>query len=134
MSTYDRVSTQAREIKELAKRHNCAVILAIQVNREQGGDGSRELTLGAARDSGVVEEAMDYLVGCRRMDYCATLTREQRQCYDGIIFMRVLKNRHGELGRELAVKLDPVSLALAETDMDAPDVATDAVARFRGRR
>ena len=51
MSTYDRVSTQARELKDLAKRHNVAVVVAIQVNREQGGDGSRELTLGSARDS-----------------------------------------------------------------------------------
>jgi replicative DNA helicase len=43
MSTYDRVSTQARELKELAKRFNASVLLAVQVNRESGGDGSKEL-------------------------------------------------------------------------------------------
>src|SRR4029077_465197 len=72
MSTYDRVSTQARELKELAKRFNVTVALAVQVNREQGGDGSKELGLGAARDSGVVEEALDYLVAMRRLDRSQT--------------------------------------------------------------
>jgi len=117
LSTYDRVSTQAREIKELAKRHRVAVLLAIQVNRDIGGDGSRELTLGAARDSGVVEEAVDYLVGCRRMDFCSALSREQRVKYENAIFLKVLKNRHGELGRELAVRMDTRTLELRE-DLD----------------
>jgi replicative DNA helicase len=40
LSTYDRVSVQTREIKEIAKAFNVAVILAVQVNREAGGDGS----------------------------------------------------------------------------------------------
>lgn len=135
MSTYDRVSTQAREIKELAKRNHCAVVLAIQVNRDQGGDGSKELTLGAARDSGVVEEAMDYMVGCRRMDYCAALSREDRKQYENVLFLHLLKNRHERLGDEFALRLDPTTLAMQEDpDINAPDVATDAVARFRSRR
>lgn len=114
LSTYDRVSTQAREIKELAKRHHVAVLLAIQVNRDIGGDGSRELSLGAARDSGVVEEAMDYLVGCRRLEFCSVLSQDDRAKYAGAIFMKVLKNRHGELGREFAVRVDPNTLEITE--------------------
>ena len=39
LSTYGRVSAQSRDIKELAKRHGVAVLLAIQVSREAGGDG-----------------------------------------------------------------------------------------------
>ena len=39
MNTYDRISTQARELKELAKRFNVTVLPAVQVNREAGGDG-----------------------------------------------------------------------------------------------
>ena len=115
MSTYDRVSTQARELKELAKRHNVAVVLAVQVNREQGGDGSRELTLGSARDSGVVEEAMDYLVALRRLDYSRDLAQERRDQYRDVLFAKVLKNRHGTLmPGETAIRLNGYDLTLAE--------------------
>ena len=44
MSTYDRLSTQVRELKELAKHFNVSVLIALQVNRESGGDGSKEFT------------------------------------------------------------------------------------------
>lgn len=133
LSTYDRVSTQAREIKELAKRHHVAVLLAIQVNRDIGGDGSKELTLGAARDSGVVEEAMDYLVGCRRLDYSQSLTVEQRQKYENVIFLKVLKNRHGELGREMAVRIDGRTLDLHEV-LDLHAETLHEVGGFRSRK
>lgn len=115
LQTYDRVSIQAREIKELAKRLNCAVILAVQVNREAGGDGSRELGLGSARDSGVVEEAMDYLVGIRRIGRSLTLTPAEREKFKDIIFTKVIKNRHGDPGAaETAYQFFPVGLRLEE--------------------
>lgn len=96
LTTYDRLSIQAREIKELAKRYACSVLLAVQPNRESGGDGSKELGLGSARDSGVVEEAMDYLVGMRRLDRSLTLSPSDRAKFRGVLFARVIKNRHGE--------------------------------------
>lgn len=103
LATYDRVSVQAREIKELAKRLQCAVLLAVQPNRDSGGDGSRELGLGSARDSGVVEEAMDYLLGMRRLDRSLTLSPAERERFKGVLFAKVIKNRHGEPGiRETA--------------------------------
>lgn len=115
MSTYDRVSAQARELKELAKRHDVAVVLAIQVSRESGGDGSKRLGLGAARDSGVVEEAMDYLVSLRRVDFSMTLSESVRERYQDVLFAEVVKNRHGECSRqESAFKLDSVSLTLRD--------------------
>lgn len=126
LSTYDRVSTQAREIKELAKRANCGVLLAVQVNREAGGDGSRELGLGSARDSGVVEEAMDYLIGIRRLDRSITLSQFEREKYKDVIFAKVIKNRHGSpdqkeiayrfLIRGLELREDP-TLQPEESDM-----------------
>lgn len=136
MSTYDRVSTQAREIKELAKRHRCAVVLAIQVNREQGGDGSRELTLGAARDSGVVEEAVDYLVALRRLDRSRDASQEQREKFRDVIFAKVLKNRHGLLGDEIAIRLNGIDLTLAEDPYLKAEESElrDLLARGRGRR
>lgn len=121
MTTYDRVSVQAREIKELAKRHQCAVLLAVQPNRDSGGDGSRELGLGAARDSGVVEEAMDYIVGMRRLDRSLTLSPVERERFVGVIFAKVIKNRHGDPGvRETAYKL-----GLGLRPVEDPHLAAD---------
>lgn len=118
LSTYDRVSTQAREVKELAKRHQVAVLIAVQVNRETGGDGSKELGLGAARDSGVVEEAVDYLVAMRRLDRAQHLAPSDREKYRDVMFLSVVKNRHGALGEEFAVKMSDHDLAITE----APDL------------
>jgi hypothetical protein len=136
LTTYDRVSVQAREIKELAKRFECAVMLAVQVNRESGGDGSRELGLGSARDSGVVEEAMDYLVGLRRLDRCLTLSAYERERYQNVIFAKVSKNRHGDIDtRETAYRFYPVGLRLEEDRHMQPeqnDVAR--IASMAGRR
>lgn len=119
MSTYDRVSTQARELKELAKQFNVTVLLAVQVNREAGGDGSKELHLGSARDSGVVEEAMDYLVGMRRLD--RSQTPAEREKYRDILFAKVLKNRHGAPDTEIAIRIEPSTLRLRED----PNVAIE---------
>jgi replicative DNA helicase len=114
LTTYDRVSTQARELKELAKRFDCSVVLAIQVNREAGGDGSKELGLGAARDSGVVEEAVDYLVALRRLDRSQTLGQAEREKYRDVLFAKVVKNRHGAPDTEVAIRLDGGTLQLRE--------------------
>jgi replicative DNA helicase len=114
MTTYDRVSMQARELKELAKRFDATVLLAVQVNREAGGDGSKELGLGAARDSGVVEEAMDYLVAMRRLDRSQTLGAAERQVYRDVLFAKVVKNRHGSPDTEIAIRFDPKTLELRE--------------------
>ena len=136
LTTYDRVSVQAREIKELAKRFQCAVLLAVQVNREAGGDGSRELGLGSARDSGVVEEAMDYLIGARRLDRSLTLSSYDREKYRDVIFLKVVKNRHGETDtRETAYRFHPIGLRIEEDrhlTADTDDIAK--IAQMGGRR
>lgn len=136
MATYDRVSVQAREIKELAKRFRCAVQLAVQVNRDAGGDGSRELGLGAARDSGVVEEAMDYMVGMRRLDRSLTLSTFDRDKYRDVIFAKVIKNRHGDTDtRETAYRFYPVGLRLEEDrQLQAEQNDIAKIAAMGGRR
>lgn len=137
LTTYDRVSLQAREIKELAKRFQCAVLLAVQVNREAGGDGSRELGLGSARDSGVIEEAMDYMVGLRRLDRNLEASVADRQKYQNVIFAKVIKNRHGETDiKETAYRFYPQGLRLqedAEMGHEQTDVARIAAAGGRRR-
>ena len=134
-STYDRVSSIAREVKELAKRTHTAVILAIQVSREAGGDGSRELTLGSARDSGIIEEVMDYLIAMRRPERSTALSAMQRIRYRDVLLFSILKNRHGEVGRETAVNVDPCNLQM-ECDPDFRfDDALETIGRVRqGRR
>lgn len=135
MSVYDRVSMQARELKELAKRFNVTVLLAVQVNRESGGDGSRELHLGSARDSGVVEEAMDYLVALRRLDRSQTLTQNERDKYRDILFAKVVKNRHGSPDTEIAIRFDPRTLRLQEdTWISANEDELGRIAASAGRR
>ena len=119
-STYDRVSAIARQSKELAKRFQAAVILAIQVSRETGGDGSKELTLGSARDSGVVEEVMDYLVALRRPDRAAGLSAVQRFEAQNVMMLSLLKNRHGEVGIDVAVEVDTNALRLVEQQTYSP--------------
>jgi replicative DNA helicase len=115
LTTYDRVSKQARELKELAKRCDVAVILLIQANRDAGGDGSRELHLGSARDSGVIEEACDYLIALRRLDRSLTLPAHERERFKDAIFAKVIKHRHGiPMTDEVAYRIDPVSLRLIE--------------------
>lgn len=137
MTTYDRVSTQAREIKELAKRFDASVLLAVQVNRESGGDGSKELTLGSARDSGVVEEAMDYLVAMRRPERSQTLSPFERERYRDTLFLKVVKNRHGAPDTEIGVRFDGMTLRLTEDpelriqDDDLSRIAAQAGGRRR---
>jgi replicative DNA helicase len=114
-STYDRVSTQARELKDAAKRTGAAVIVAIQVNRASGAAGSEPLGLGAARDSGVVEEVCSTLITLRRPERAAMLSPAERDRLRNIIAARLVKNRHGDLGDEVPLKLDPISLQLWET-------------------
>ena len=121
MSTYDRVSMQARELKELAKRFNVSVLLAVQVNRESGSDGSKELHLGSARDSGVVEEAMDYLLAIRRLDRAQSLSPTERAKYQDVLFVKVIKNRHGAPDTEAALRFDPRTMVLQEDASLVPD-------------
>ena len=130
---FDRL--EDRERKALV-RLGVAVLVAIQVNREQGGDGSRELSLGAARDSGVVEEAVDYLVALRRLDRSRDLSQEARDKFRDVIFARVLKNRHGVIGDEIAIRLNGQDLTLHEDPLLRAEEADlkDLLSRGRGRR
>lgn len=137
MTTYDRVSTQARELKELAKRFEASILLAVQVNRESGGDGSKELTLGSARDSGVVEEAMDYLVAMRRPERSHTLSPFEREKYRDTLFLKVVKNRHGAPDSEIGVRLDGMTLRLLEDEtlqIQDDDLSKIAAQAGGGRR
>lgn len=124
MSTYDRTSLQARELKELAKRRGVAVIRLVQVSRDAGGDGSRELHLGSARDSGVVEESADYILGFRRLDRSTTLPLHEREKFKDVLFGKVIKHRHGgPPDREYGYRIDDQTIVLREDLSVRPETA-----------
>jgi len=138
LSTYDRVSHQARELKDLAKRCDCAVLLLIQVSREAGGAyGEKRLSIGSARDSGVIEEAMDYLIGVRRFDSVPTLDPYERERQKDILWFSVAKNRHGRVPHEeTPYAIHDVDLHLVEQDgLAVPTAAaTGDLYAMNGRR
>ena len=118
---YERVSISAKEVKDLAKRCEVAVVLAMQVSRDAGGDGSIPLTLSSTRDSGVTEEICDYLIGLHRPERSTTMDEDIKEEFANVIIARVLKNRHGAVGAEVAIHVNPRTLEWMErADLKAP--------------
>lgn len=109
LSPYEHMSATARDVKGLAKRHRISVIALGQVHRE-GGTGGEPVTLTMARESGVVEEAADYLLGIWRPELQEGLTKEKRAALRGQFKVRVLKNRHGPAPRTVALRFEPTNL------------------------
>jgi replicative DNA helicase len=94
-SRYDRVTECALEVKRFAKRNRAAVILLCQVGRQQGADGSMEIGLESARDSGQIEEAADFMLGLWRPGHAKGLSNEDRERLSSEMKGRLLKNRRG---------------------------------------
>lgn len=88
---YDLASELALRMKSLAKAAGVPIIYLHQVSRGAGGDGSAPLTMASGRDSGVIEEAADVVIGLWRPEAEALVD-------DGVemLDMAVLKARHGD--------------------------------------
>lgn len=118
---YDRVSLQMRALQAMAKRLQAFVVVAVQVSREVGGDGSRRLHIGGGRDSGVVEEVFDYMLGMRRLDFDTEADDAFRQQYRKQLFIEIIKNRHGDLTeREQVFSMDPTLRLTFAPGIQAP--------------
>jgi replicative DNA helicase len=86
---YQKMSDLAIGLKQVAKECELAVLVIVQVNRS-GGHGFEEVTMDMARDSGQIEEAMDYMVGMWRSNENEKTTgRYTVRC-------QINKNRKGE--------------------------------------
>lgn len=105
---YEQVSGVSRELKKVAKQMDRAVICVTQVSREAGGNGSEPLGLGAARDSGVIEESGDFVLGLYR-------EKEQLDNDQIALVVQLLKNRKGWEG-EVPVTMSRKSLRIEEID------------------
>jgi replicative DNA helicase/5S rRNA maturation endonuclease (ribonuclease M5) len=95
---YEEMSNMAREMKELAKRLNCVLVVLTQANREGGGDGSEKLSMKSARDTGAIEESSDYMLGVYRPAANPKLTEDEKQSVQHEMYCQVLKNRWGATG------------------------------------
>ena len=110
---YERASAIGRGLKDVAKREHVAIVVAMQVSRA-GGDGSEPVTLAMLRDSGVLEESVDFLLGCSRPGKVANLAPAEAVELRDVMRVAVLKNRKGEDGRVVDLRFRPDSRRLYE--------------------
>ncbi|MCL4510018.1 MAG: primase C-terminal domain-containing protein [Bacteroidetes bacterium] len=106
---YEQVSKVARGMKDLAKSLGVPIIFLSQVNRNYSA--FEELQIDAARDSGAVDEASDFILG---------LWREQVGSEDDTspemrLKLGILKNRRGGLGK-ITVEMERRTLRMKEVD------------------
>ena len=106
---YGQISRAARELKNLAKRRDIAVICLCQVSRANGEDGSKPLNIYSARESGAIEESADFLLGLYRPDL---------QGEDQTITVQILKNRKGQHGIEFSYNFDKKSLRVIQPKLE----------------
>ncbi|MDE3097786.1 MAG: AAA family ATPase, partial [Chloroflexota bacterium] len=88
-SPYEVTSTLAKQLKYLAKQRDIPILYLHQTSRA-GTDGSTPVTLDMARDSGVVEEAADFVLGLWRPDMAHSQGIEQER-----LRVALLKARRG---------------------------------------
>lgn len=106
--TYERVSRIGKGLKLLAKTERIAIVVAMQLSRA-GGDGSQPVSMEMLRDSGVLEESVDFLLGCWRPK-----ESEEDEFQDDRLTVAILKNRKGRQGRWVNLKFHPTSRFLYE--------------------
>lgn len=90
--SYERVSGIIKRVKEISKELDVAIIILAQVNRT-GGDGSQEVEMDMARDSGAVEESSDFIMGLWRPDI-----KEKVGETEEVMRVKLLKNKKGKSG------------------------------------
>jgi replicative DNA helicase len=113
--SYERTSAAIMSLKRIAKDYRVRIIAPHQVGRS--GKSGEELASDMARDSGVVEETADFVLGLWRPDNRAGNTNQPN---DWLINIDLLKSRHGNGGLRLTYKLAPYSLALIPKDLHPP--------------
>lgn len=117
-TTYQRASDNARALKEIARSENLVILAAAQLSRA-AGTGSQKPSLDAIRDSGVIEEAADRILGMWRD---AVIEDENTKPNpEGELNVTVLKNRHGRSsGRDFPLRFDE-ALRLVEPGLEKQD-------------
>lgn len=112
---YERSSAIGKGLKAVAKAEKVAVIVATQVSRA-GGDGSEPVTLSMLRDSGVIEESLDFLLGAWRPGKAQTISDAEAEALQDVMRVAVLKNRKGQDGHVVDLHFRRGSRRLFEPD------------------
>jgi hypothetical protein len=116
-STYEKVNDATMELKAVAKEAFLGIICPSQVNR--GTEGGKPLTIDDARDSGVIEETGDYVLGLFRPDQLQSRDDNAPQLpQNGGFKVQLLKGRHGGVGRVFDLRLSLMSLAIVDVLFD----------------
>ena len=89
-SLYEEATHNIRELKELAKNRSVIIFLLIQTSRKGEGGGT-PLTLDMARDSGSIEENVDFLIGI----WNPSLGKDANPAWKGKLSLKLLKNKRG---------------------------------------
>jgi hypothetical protein len=95
---YERASALGQGLKQLAKAEQVPIFVAMQLSRA-GGDGSEPVSMAMLRDSGVLEESLDFLLGAWRPGKVQSLTPPEAVALRDTLRVAILKNRKGEDGR-----------------------------------
>jgi replicative DNA helicase len=98
---YERASAVGAGLKPIALSENVAIVAATQLSRA-GGDGSEPVTASMLRDSGVIEESVDVILGAWQPGRKASLTPAERLALQDVLRVAVLKARRmGSGGRDV---------------------------------
>lgn len=91
---YERISNISRNLKKTSKALNIPFVVICQTGRT-GGDGYDEINMSMARDSGVVDESGDTILGIWQ-------DRED----ESILYFKICKNRKGPKDRIFTVNIN----------------------------
>jgi replicative DNA helicase len=98
---YERIQHTAIETKNLAKSLNVPVVLLSQTSRAYAPGNGREMQADAAKGSGDIEAAADFMLGLW-------------QAEDRRLLLKILKNRNGPAGNIFEIALDRACLRFGE--------------------
>lgn len=111
--SYERSSAIGKGLKMFAKQQQVAILVAMQLSRA-AGDGSQAVTLDMLRDSGVLEESLDFMIGCWRPGRDTRQDESVQLALQDVMRCRLLKNRKGQDGREIDLTFREHSRKLVE--------------------
>jgi replicative DNA helicase len=98
---YERIQHTAIETKNLAKSLNIPVVLLSQTSRAYAPGAKREMEADAAKGSGDIEAACDFMLGLWQSE-------------DRRLLLKILKNRNGPAGNIFEIALDRSCLRFGE--------------------
>lgn len=128
-SQYEKTTDAIMQLKAEAKKHEFAIITPAQVNR--GAIAGKPLDVDDARDSGAIEETADLLVGVWRSDDALDANVG---IPNGKLHFKILKSRHGNLGRVFLMQMGLMSLVVVDdTSVHADKAHAESHAVFQGK-